>query len=473
LNPNPRRFFVETWGCQMNELDSQRMSGQLMQEGVLPTREVEEADIVLLNSCSVREKAEQKVYSRLGQYRRLKRERPEVLLGLCGCVAQQEGERALDRVPELDFVLGPARVGELRQILARRRAGERVVATGFPEIREFDLDAISREGEHKGMVTVIEGCDKRCTFCIVPSTRGPERCRPLAEIVEEVRHLVDYGFVEIELLGQTVNHWHEPGGEADFADLLDAVVAVPGIRRLRFLTSYPRDFSRRMVDRLGRHEVICDYLHLPVQSGSDRTLRRMGRGYSIAEYEELIRSIRAVRPSVALSSDFIVGFPGETEADFAQTLALVERTRFASIFAFCYSKRPGTPALRLTGDIPQEIAAERLQRLLALQDRIQAELNSELVGRELEVLVTGWGKEPGHLAGRTSCHRIVHFETGGEAPRLGQMATVRVEKALGHSLRGSLVTCEEPAERRAARPAELAGGQPGRGPGSRLVVIQP
>lgn len=475
MTGTPRRFFVETWGCQMNELDSQRMSGQLMQEGVLPTREVAEADIVLLNSCSVREKAEQKVYSRLGQYRRLKRERPGLLLGLCGCVAQQEGERALERVPELDFVLGPARVGELRQILARRRAGERVVATGFPDEREFELDAIARDGEHKGMVTVIEGCDKRCTFCIVPSTRGPERCRPLGEILAEVQHLVEYGFIEIELLGQTVNHWREPGGEEDFADLLDAVVAVPGLRRLRFLTSYPRDFSPRMVERLGRHDVICDYLHLPVQSGSDRTLRRMGRGYTAGEYEELVRAIRSVRPSVALSSDFIVGFPGESDEDFEATLALVERTRYASIFAFCYSKRPGTAAIRLSEEVPAELASARLQRLLATQDRIQAELNAELVGRELEVLVTGWGREPGTLSGRTSCHRIVHFPGDGSGSLLGQMASVRIDEALGHSLKGTRVAGDEAPrglDSGAEAPEIREERRPRPGHGSGLVVLQ-
>ena len=322
-----RRYFVETWGCQMNELDSQRMAGALMQQGLLPTRRVEEAEVVLLNSCSVREKAEQKVYSRLGEYRLLKQEHPEMRIGLCGCVAQQEGERALARVRELDFVLGPARVAELREVLERVRSGERVVATGFPTERSYDFDAIAREGEYKGMVTIIEGCDKRCTFCIVPSTRGPERCRPLAEVVAEVRHLLDFGFQEIELLGQTVNHWREPGGGGDFADLLDAVAPLPGLRRLRFVTSYPRDFTPRMVDCLRRHANISDYLHLPVQSGSDRVLRRMGRGYTVAEYLALLAALRSARPTVALSTDLIVGFPGESEEDFQSTLELVTRAQ--------------------------------------------------------------------------------------------------------------------------------------------------
>jgi tRNA-2-methylthio-N6-dimethylallyladenosine synthase len=440
----PRRFFVETWGCQMNELDSQRMSGQLMQLGMLPARAVEDADLVLLNSCSVRERAEQKVYSRLGEYRLLKRERPALLLGLCGCVAQQEGERALARVPDLDFVLGPARVGELAAVVARRRAGERVVATGFPTERTYDFDTISRDGAYKGMVTIIEGCDKKCTFCIVPTTRGPERCRPLAEIATEVRHLVDLGFVEIELLGQTVNHWREQATGADFADLLDAVATVPGVRRLRFVTSYPRDFTPRMVDCFRRHANLCPYLHLPVQSGSDRLLRRMGRGYTRSEYLALLDALRRARPGIAISTDLIAGFPGETEEDVEETLDLLRAGRFSQIFAFCFSPRPGTAALRLDGEVPAPIAAERLQRMLALQDSIQLELNRELEGRELEVLVTGWNAEHRRLTGRTTCHRIVHFDADGEWTPAGRITRVRVDRANTHSLLGTRID-REPA----------------------------
>ena len=473
-----RRFFIETWGCQMNELDSQRLAGQLMQQGVLPTRDPRQADVILLNSCSVREKAEQKVYSRLGEYRLLKHERPEMLIGLCGCVAQQEGERALARVPDLDFVLGTARVGELLAVLRRRAAGERVVATGFPDHRAFDLDAVSRDGSHKGMVTIIEGCDKNCTFCIVPTTRGPERCRPMAEVLAEVRHLVDYGFAEIELLGQTVNHWREPpirlgaqppirlgaqppiqmeaqpptqlaaqppiqlgaqpGGELDFADLLEAVATVPGVRRLRFVTSYPRDFTPRMIAQVARHENICPYLHLPVQSGSDRVLRRMGRGYTRDEYRDLLAALRAARPGLAISTDIIVGFPGETEEDFAASVSLVRASRFAVVFAFKYSPRPGTAALRLGPEIDQATADRRLQALFAVQDDIQRELNDALVGQTRQVLVTGWGKEPGTLAGRTACHRIVHFRAGDPAPGTGTLVDVRIDRAHAHSLTGRL-----------------------------------
>lgn len=432
----PRRFYIETWGCQMNELDSQRMAGQLMQQGILPTREVEEADIILLNSCSVREKAEQKVYSRLGEYRLLKRGKNDLLIGLCGCVAQQEGERALERVPDLDFVLGPARVGELQEVVAKRRAGERVVATGFPESRQYDIDAVSRHGEHKGMVTIIEGCNKNCTFCIVPKTRGPERSRPMAEILGEVRHLLDYGFQEIELLGQTVNHWREPGGDWDFADLLDRVARMPGLRRLRFITSYPRDFTPRMVEQVGKHANIAPYLHLPVQSGSDRVLRRMGRGYTRSEYLDLVGQLRRARTDLALSTDIIVGFPGETGEDFEQTLELVREVRFAVVYAFKYSPRPGTAAPRLDGAVPAEVADERLQRLFALQEGIQREINESLVGKDFEVIVTGWGKQPGTQTGRTPCHRVIHFETGPEPVSLGGTTTVRVETAFAYSLVG-------------------------------------
>jgi tRNA-2-methylthio-N6-dimethylallyladenosine synthase len=433
----PRRVFIETWGCQMNELDSQRMLGQLMQQGVLPTHRPEDADVILLNSCSVRDKAEQKVYSRLGEYRLFKRDRADLLIGLCGCVAQQEGERALSRVPDLDFVLGPGRVAELNDVVAQRRAGRRVVATGFPENPQYDIDAVSRQGEYKGMVTIIEGCNKNCTFCIVPQTRGPERSRPLADILREVRHLLDYGFLEIELLGQTVNHWRH--SELDFADLLDAVASLPGLRRLRFVTSYPRDFTPRMVEQVGKHPNICPYLHLPVQSGSDAVLRRMGRGYTRAEYLDLVRQLREARPGLALSTDLIAGFPGESDDDFEQTLDLLREVRFSALYAFKYSPRPGTAAPRLGGEIDPDVSSERLQRIFDLQEGIQHEINQGLVGEELDVIVTGWGKRPGTQAGRSSCHRAIQFQSGPEPAALGQISRIRVTSALSHSLLGEIV----------------------------------
>lgn len=440
----PKRFFVETWGCQMNELDSQRMSGQLMQQGILPTREVAEADIILLNSCSVREKAAQKAYSRLGEYRLLKREKPDLLIGFCGCVAQQEGEKAVARVPDLDFVIGPARIGELQSLIAERRATRRpVIATGFPDAaaRNYDMDLLARDGVFKGMVTIIEGCNKKCTFCIVPSTRGPEQSRPMDHILSEVRHLLDYGFIEIELLGQTVNHWRDPETGADFADLLDAVARLPGLRRLRFVTSYPRDFSPAMVEQFARHaEVISPYLHLPVQSGSNQVLKWMGRGYEIELYDDLVERLRLARPDIALSTDLIVGFPGETDEDFEATLELVRRIRFGSLFAFKYSPRPGTASPRLKLDpVPEQVADARLQELFQVQKDIQLEINKSLVGQTFEVMVTQWGKDPGTQTGRTGCHRLVHFPYGKAPVEMGSITRVQVEQGLHHSLRGSLV----------------------------------
>lgn len=441
-DPRPRRFYVETWGCQMNELDSQRMSGLLMEQGILPTREPKEADLILLNSCSVREKAAQKAYSRLGEYRLLKRDRPELLIGFCGCVAQQEGEQAVRRVPDLDFVVGPGRVGEMVELLDRRRAtGEPVVATGFPDARtrNYDFDALSRDGGYKGMVTIIEGCNKKCTFCIVPSTRGPEQSRPKADILREVEHLLDYGFSEIELLGQTVNHWQDPETGEDFAVLLDEVARL-GMKRLRFVTSYPRDFTQAMVDQFARHENLSPYLHIPVQSGSNRMLKLMGRGYEVESYFDLIDRLRQARPEIALSTDLIVGFPGETDEDQQKTLELIERVRYSQVYAFKYSPRPGTAAPRLKeAEVPREDADRRLQEVFALQGGIQHQLNREQEGLVHEILVTQWGKKPGTQTGRTPCHRLVHFEYGDQPLELGSLTTVQVEKGLPHSLLGRLV----------------------------------
>ncbi len=441
------RFYIETWGCQMNELDSQRMAGQLMQQGLLPTRALEEADLILLNSCSVREKAAQKAYSRLGEYRLLKRDRESLRIGFCGCVAQQEGEEALRRIPDLDFVVGTGRVGELGSILGRSRDGERVLAVGFPVERPYDFEAISRDTAHKGMVTIIEGCNKRCTFCVVPNTRGPERCRPMADIVREIEHLLDYGFLEIELLGQTVNHWREPppplgsGREWDFADLLNAAAVLPGLKRLRFVTSYPRDFTDRMIRAVARHANISPYLHLPVQSGSNRVLRRMGRGYTVEEYLGLVGRLRAARRGLALSTDLIVGFPGESEEDFQRTLELVETVRFASVFAFKYSPRPNTAAIRLppSDEVPREVADRRLQRVFKAQSTIQRVLNEELVGSEFDLLVTGWSRRAGHQSGRTDCHRIVHFPVLERPVETGSLVRVRTVQAYDHSLMGELL----------------------------------
>ena len=321
-------------------------------------------------------------------------------------------------------------------MLRRRRAGERVVATGFPAERHFDLDAIDREGIHKGMVTVIEGCNKRCTFCIVPTTRGPERCRPIAEVLRRGRapgaarlrrdraaRPDRQPLARAQRASRASERSGTGRGDLDFADLLEAVATLPGVRRLRFVTSYPRDFTPRMVEQVGRHENICPYLHLPVQSGSDRILRRMGRGYAIDSYLRLADDLRAARPGLALSTDLIVGFPGETEDDFGATLALVERVRFAQVFAFKYSPRPA-PRRRASRCRRSRTTSPRApQELFALQKGIQKEINDELVGRTMEVLVTGWGRAEGQQTGRTACHRIVLFSAGAQPARAGELVT--------------------------------------------------
>ena len=325
------------------------------------------------------------------------------------------------------------------EIVRQRLLGKRVVATGFPDARRrnYELDTLSREGSHKGMVTIIEGCDKKCTFCIVPQTRGPEQSRPMDDVLREVRHLLDFGFLEIELLGQTVNHWRDPETGADFAELLDRVASLDGLHRLRFVTSYPRDFTQGMVDQFARHSTICSYLHLPVQSGSDRVLKLMGRGYEVAAYRDLVRRLREARPEIALSTDVIVGFPGETEDDFEATLALIEDVRFASIYAFKYSPRPGTAAPRLEVEaVPVEIADRRLQSLFDLQRQIQSDINQTLVGTTFEILVTSWGNRPGTQTGRTACHRLVHFPFDESPFELGTLARIEITEALPHSLIG-------------------------------------
>ncbi len=431
------RYYIETWGCQMNELDSQRMRGQLERQGILPTDKPEDADVILLNSCSVREKAEHKVYSRLGVFRQYKDQRPGMRIGLCGCVAEQEAERALKRMPDLDFVLGTGRIGELTDVLLSASKGRRRAVIGFPEHSDYDLDTISRDGTFKGMVTLIEGCDKKCTFCVVPTTRGGERCRSMSLVLQEVRGLVEKGFIEIELLGQTVNHWRDPESDADFADMLHAVAEIEGVERLRFVTSYPRDFTRRMVEAFASHPNISPYLHLPVQSGSNQVLHWMGRGYTVEEYLDLVSLIRELRPETALSTDIIVGFPGETDDDFQKTLGLIEQLRFASFFAFCYSPRPHTAAPKLPLDeVPEAVAKERLHILLNVQEGIQRELNQALIGERFQVLVTGPGRDQGTLVGRTPCHRQIHFEGSIYRTPPGRLVDVEVQRAHPHSLGG-------------------------------------
>src|SRR5687767_5773144 len=332
-------LYIETWGCQMNDLDTQRISGQLKLRGYRRVDRQEDAGLLLLNTCSIREKSESKVYSKLGELRLLKQQNG-ARIGVCGCVAQQEGEALIQRAPYVDFVLGPGNVGYLDEVLE----GTRRVAVDFPEERVYDFASVDRPSAVRAQVTVIEGCNKNCTFCIVPTTRGREISRPLTQILDEVRFAVGSGRSEIELLGQTVNAYRCPVSRQDFADLLDEVATVPGVTRLRFITSHPAEVSDRMIDAMRRNTNICRYLHLPVQSGSSAVLRRMKRLYTREKYLETIARIRAAIPEIHFSTDIIVGFPGETEEDFLETLSLVEEVGYGSLFAFKYSPRPGTPS---------------------------------------------------------------------------------------------------------------------------------
>ena len=439
--PTPRTgsasYRVETWGCQMNVLDGERMAGQLEARGFAPAPEGEPARVIILNTCSVREKAEDKVFSQLGVLARRKQADPDLVVGVTGCVAQVSGEEILERAPWVDFVAGTGqveRIGELVETaLAERRQALRLELPEEDPVYQFRQ--ITRGSSFQAYVTVIEGCDQFCTFCIVPFTRGRERCRRAEEILEEVRELTARGYTEVTLLGQTVNAYREPEEGFGLGELLRRVGGIPGLRRLRFITSHPRLVDDALVSALAEVPALAPYLHLPAQSGSDRVLSRMKRRYTSAEYRATAARLRERVPGLALSSDFIVGFPGETEDDFQDTLALVRDVRFASLFAFRYSPRPGTASARWgsAGEVPQDTSARRLSELLALQTGIQRELNQQLVGRTFEILVEGTNRH-GQTTGRTPCNRIVHLES--EKPDPGTYVHALVTRGLPNSLAG-------------------------------------
>jgi tRNA-2-methylthio-N6-dimethylallyladenosine synthase len=428
-------YFIETWGCQMNDLDSQRLSGALKLRGWRRVDDEREAGLILLNTCSIREKSEHKVFSRLGELRELKQERGALQIGVCGCVAQQEGERIRERAPWVDFVMGPGNVGYLDEVLG----GGRRVAVDFPDDRRYDFLALDRPSATKAQVTIMEGCNKNCTFCIVPTTRGREVSRPFGDVLAEVRAAVGTGRVEIELLGQTVNAYRCPVSARDFGALLAAVAKIDGVARLRFMTSHPAEVNDSMIAAMRDHANISRYLHLPVQSGSSKILRRMKRLYTREKYVETIARIREAIPEIHFSTDVIVGFPGETEEDFAQSLSLVEEIRYGSMFAFKYSPRPGTPSLKLGPPVDDTIASERLTRLFELHERIKRERLESYRGRVLEVLVEGPSRnDPAMFAGRTDDNFVVNF-VAGRAPALGSMLGVRIDQAQHHTLRGEAV----------------------------------
>ena len=430
-----KTFFIETWGCQMNDLDSQRLAGSLKLRGYQRAESAGEADLILLNTCSIRDKSEQKVYSHLGRLRELKERNAELKIGVAGCVAQQEGERIIARAPWVDFVMGPGNVGYLDQILDQGKS----VAVEFPDERIYDHIAVDRSSATRAFITIIEGCNKNCTFCIVPTTRGRELSRPFDSLLAEARAAVESGRAELELLGQTVNAYRCPVTGRDFGALLSAVAEIPGVVRLRFTTSHPAEVNDSMIAAMRDHANISRYLHLPVQSGSSKILRRMKRLYTRERYLEIIAKLRDAMPEILFSTDLIVGFPGETEEDFKQTLSLMEEVDYGSLFAFKYSPRPGTPSLKLGDAVDDAVASERLNRLFEVHERMKHDRLASYCGRVMPVMYEGPSRhDPAMLSGRTDDNWTVNF-TGDPATPLGSILGVRIESAQHHTLRGEAV----------------------------------
>jgi len=442
-----KKVFIRTFGCQMNEYDSDKMADVLAaSDGYEKTADPAEADLILFNTCSVREKAQEKVFTDLGRVKPLKRARPGVLIGVGGCVASQEGEEIVKRAPYVDLVFGPQTLHRLPELLARRReTGLAQVDISFPEIEKFDNLPPARVEGATAFVSIMEGCSKYCTFCVVPYTRGEEMSRPFESVMAEVRDLASKGVKEITLLGQNVNAYRgamADGEIADFALLLVHVARVAGLERLRYTTSHPLEFTQRLIDAYTKIPTLVSQVHLPVQSGSDRVLAAMKRNYTAMEYRSIIRRLRAARPGISISSDFIVGFPGETDADFEQTMKLVDEVRFDGSFSFIYSPRPGTPAASLKDETPHAVKLERLQRLQARLHELAQEYSRALVGTRQRVLVEGRSKKDAReLAGRTECNRVVNF--AAPARLIGTFAEVEIEAALPHSLRAHVVVTEE------------------------------
>jgi tRNA-2-methylthio-N6-dimethylallyladenosine synthase len=441
----PGHVYVQTFGCQMNEYDSARMVDVLRESaGLEPTDDPELADVVLLNTCSVREKAQEKVFSHLGVWRELKLRKPGLVIGVGGCVASQEGEGILQRAPFVDVVFGPQTLHRLPELIAeRRRSARPQVDISFPEIEKFDALPPPRAEGATAFVSIMEGCSKYCSFCVVPYTRGEEVSRPFEQVMDEVRGLAAQGVREIYLLGQNVNAYRgemeEDGGEADLALLIEAVAALPGVGRVRFTTSHPLEFTDRLAEAYARIPQLANFLHLPVQSGSDRILAAMKRGYTALEFKAKVRKLRAARPDICLSSDFIVGFPGETERDFAATLQLVRDVGFDQSFSFIYSRRPGTPAASLEDDVPAEVKHERLMRLQAQLEENARGISERMVGTTQRVLVERPAKKgEGMLAGRTENMRWVNFQA--PSTLIGQFVDVVITEVMRNSLRGRLVS---------------------------------
>ena len=440
-----RKLYIKTHGCQMNEYDSARMRDLLEDShGLVETDNPEEADVLLLNTCSIREKAQEKVFHQLGRWKHLKQKNPDLIIGVGGCVASQEGEEIGKRAPYVDLVFGPQTLHRLPEMMEQRSGpgGTIVVDISFPEIEKFDRLPEPRSEGPTAFVSIMEGCSKYCTFCVVPYTRGEEVSRPLDDVIAEIAHLAGSGVREVNLLGQNVNAYrgeNHLGEIVDFAELLHYVARIPGIDRIRYTTSHPVEFSDAIIDAYAEIPELVDHLHLPVQSGSDRVLAAMKRNHTVLEYKSKIRRLRKIRPDISISSEFIIGFPGETEADFADTMKLIEDIGFDVSFSFVYSARPGTPA----SDLPDATdEATKKQRLQILQTRINQQaqdISRKMVGTQQRILVSGVSKkDPGQLQGRTENNRVVNFRCD-DHQLIGEFADVTILEALPNSLRGELI----------------------------------
>ncbi|MBL4583968.1 MAG: tRNA (N6-isopentenyl adenosine(37)-C2)-methylthiotransferase MiaB [Pseudomonadales bacterium] len=441
------KFHIKTHGCQMNVYDSSRIADLLRESHQLePTDNPEEADLLLLNTCSIREKAQEKVFHQLGRWQSLKKKNPKLMIGVGGCVASQEGEAIRDRAPYVDLVFGPQTLHRLPEMINQIRGGEKaVVDVSFPEIEKFDNLPAPKVDGPSAFVSIMEGCSKYCTFCVVPYTRGEEVSRPFNDVMQEIQQLASQGVREVNLLGQNVNAYvgqigeADDGDQADLAELIPAVAAVEGIDRIRFTTSHPIEFSDRLIAVYATTPELVDHLHLPVQSGSDRILAAMKRGHTAIEYKSIIRRIRAIRPNISISSDFIIGFPGETEQQFSETMKLIDDIKFDHSFSFVYSARPGTPAAELMDETDEETKKKRLS---ILQSRISQQamiISQSMVGSVQKVLVTGYSKkDPGQLQSRTENNRVVNFACA-DAALIGQFAELEIIEALPNSLRGRQV----------------------------------
>lgn len=450
MTQSTKKVFIRTFGCQMNEYDSDKMFDVLGKDSPAElTSDPEEADVILFNTCSIRDKAQHKVFSDLGRVKELKEANPKLIIGVGGCVASQEGAAIVQRAPYVDVVFGPQTLHRLPELIEKRRQlGKPQVDISFPEIEKFDALPPPRKDGPTAFVSIMEGCSKYCSFCVVPYTRGEEISRPFEDVLVEVADLADQGVKEVTLLGQNVNAYRGLMGDgqtiADFATLLEYVHEIPGIERIRYTTSHPKEMTSRLIDAYRRLPKLVSFLHLPVQAGSDRVLAAMKRGYTTLEFKSIVRRLREARPDITLSSDFIVGFPGETEADFDKTMQLIEDIGFDTSFSFIYSARPGTPAADLTDDTPADVKLKRLQRLQALIGTQASAIAQAMIGTKQTILVEGSSRrDAGELMGRTQNNRIVNF--AGSDRLIGQMIDVTITTAYTNSLRGEVVTRETQA----------------------------